>query len=202
MRRHRALEELERIRDYFKDVPSYALSKQERTEEDVDDQLGLTYGETSVNLSTSLMGWAGLRVEDVFCDFGSGAGIPTLVASNFCQDARGVEILSSLVKVSEKAAKALGYENATFEEADFADVNVTDVTFLFAYSTCFPAALMEIVEQKALETAPEARVLITNHRFDNAGFVLEKRDFWTWKDPGSEWEMPMEVNLYKRVETS
>jgi SAM-dependent methyltransferase len=134
-----------------------------------------TYGSTPPALALKLLKLAGAGPEDTFYDLGCGLGAPAIVAALICKKAVGVEMLPGLVRYAQQVAEELGLVNASFIEADFGAVDVSDATVIYSYSTCFSARNRAALSECAARARPGARVLSVTHDLQNAALELVER---------------------------
>lgn len=177
--------DLEKLRRYFftEDAKVAALNLSEEAMRSV-DRGSLTYGTTGAESFFHALERIKMGAEDRFLDIGCGCGLPVLMSSYFAKEARGVDIVESVVEFAGRAAKEFGRKNVSVTLKNIRELNVADVDVAYVAATAMTEELREAIGAKLEELRPGAIVISLTFSFACNHLVLVDsfRSSFSWWD--------------------
>ena len=147
------------------------------------DKGSLTYGTTGAKSIYEALRRVGASTDDSFLDIGCGCGLPVLIASKLVGQARGVDIVPSMVEFGQKAATRFGRENTEFLLANIRHLELGRVDIVYVAATTLTEELRETIKEKLSQLRPGAVVITLTYSFQSDALVLVD----TFKSPFAWW---------------
>lgn len=136
-----------------------------------DDSGSLIHGTTGARAFTAALHRVAAGPGDSFLDIGSGCGLPVLVASRILGRAHGVDVVPSVVKFAQKAARELNSQ-ATFALADIKEEEVGSYDIVYIAATTFSQELRKTIRDKLAQLRAGAVVISLTYSFSCPHLVL------------------------------
>jgi predicted RNA methylase len=146
------------------------------------------FSPTPLAVADDMLRLAEVRADDVVYDLGSGDGrVVLLAAEKYGARGVGVELVSSLVDLSRKAARERGLEDrVSFVEADFYGTDISPATVVTLYLS--PSVNRMLEPKLRSELRPGSRIV--SHNYGIGDWVPEKTvrrddgtDIFRWRVP-------------------
>jgi tRNA/tmRNA/rRNA uracil-C5-methylase (TrmA/RlmC/RlmD family) len=140
----------------------------------------LTYGTTTARLALKILDLLEPGPEDVFYDLGCGLGVPTNIASLVCKRATGIDVLPQLIGHARQVAETLELSNAKFIVGDLREIDLSDGTVFYSYSTCLSAQTREVIAEAVSKAPPGARIVTVTHWLTHPSLELTRKTSLRW----------------------
>jgi hypothetical protein len=128
-----------KIESWYKDIPLFSISLNERERFSEIIKKETTYGEINLNEIFNTLSKLKLNKDMTFIDCGSGAGKIVFLAhyTHFFKTCIGIEYIKPLIKISKKILSEKKISNIFFENKNFLTFNFKKTACVYMNNICF-----------------------------------------------------------------
>lgn len=190
-----AVSEVASLAAHYKGLNTYLVHEAGHDQSGSDQ---FVYGDTPVPVMYRLLRRWGVTGEDRFLDMGCGCGMPTLTASLVAGEARGIDIVPTVVDFCRRSRDALGIGNADFRLQDMLEADLGWPTFVYLAWTTFPPPLRKKIAAKLRECKKGTKIVTVTVPLDGKEFlpVVKVSALFSWSGLGEGY--PFEFHMHVR----